>query len=297
MNQQEIQEVRAKALRFMEKHTMSQASFANHVNVSPTTMSQFIRELYSGNLEEICTKITDFIDLEVERQETPSDFDFVETSVAIQVRDALNIAKKTRRPVIITSQPGDGKTEALNHYADSQTILITCRSTMNTLNLMGELASRVKVSTKNSTDHILRRIATSFVSKPRTLIIDEAQHLRPRSLDAIRYIWDMAKIPVMLSGNDELVQTLQSDARLAQILSRLTYMKILRISYEDAVHLIQQRFPGMAPQTMRKLYDTSQSTRMLCDFIVTLHIICKNKNIKIPTPEIIKQVTALKFAA
>lgn len=299
MNQAELASIKERALRYLADHAdLSDAKFANAVGISPSAFSQYKRDAYQGNVDAIAKAIDDYLTLEVGREETPADFTFVETNVAIQVRDAMKLASTLKRMVIITSPPGDGKTEALRHYATSaQTIFMTGRSTMNTLNMLIEMAERLKVNTKNNADTILRRLITSFQEKPRTLIIDEAQHLRVRSLDALRAIWDNSHLPIILSGNDELIATMQSDQRMQQFMSRLQHFRVSRISYDDAKALIAQRFPGMDDKTMRGLYNASTSTRMLCDIVLALDLLCKNQGLREPSPEMIKSVKPLKFAA
>jgi hypothetical protein len=299
MNQIELDAVKQRAVQYLaERPDLSDAKFANAVGVSPSAFSQFKRDAYQGNVEAIANAINDYINTEIGRNETPAEFHFVETNVAMQVRDAMKLATTLKRMVIITSPPGDGKTEALRHYATTaQTIFMTGRSTMNTLNMLGELAERIKVSTKNNADMILRRLIGAFSEKPRTLVIDEAQHLRVRSLDALRAIWDSCRIPIILAGNDELISTMQSDQRMQQFLSRLQHFRVQRISFEDAKALIVQRFPGMSEAHMRSLYTSSTSTRMLCDFILALDLLCKMQNLREPNAEMLKQVKPLKFAA
>lgn len=299
MNQADLASIKERALRFIAEHPdLSDAKFANAVGISPSAFSQYKRDAYQGNIETIAKAISDYLATEYGREETPADFTFIETNVAIQVRDAMRLATTLKRMVIITSPPGDGKTEALRHYATSaQTIFITGRSTMNTLNMLVELAERIKVSTKNNADMILRRLITAFQEKPRTLIIDEAQHLRVRSLDALRAIWDTSHLPIILAGNDELIATMQSDQRMQQFLSRLQHFRVQRISFDDAKALISQRFPGMDDKTMRGLYQCSTSTRMLCDIVLALDLLCKMQGLKEPNADMIKQVKPLKFAA
>ncbi len=299
MNQADYQAIKDRALRFIAEHPeYSDAKFANAIGISPSAFSQYKRDAYQGNVDSIAKAIEDFLNTEIGRNETPADFQFVETNVALQVRDAIKFGTTLKRMVIITSPPGDGKTEALRHYATTaQTIYLTGRSTMNTLNLLIELAERMKVSTKNNADTILRRLIMAFAEKPRTLVIDEAQHLRVRSLDALRAIWDACHIPIILAGNDELISTMQSDQRMQQFLSRLQHFRVQRISFEDAKNLIAQRFPGMNETTMRGLYNSTISTRMLCDIILALDLLCKMNGLREPNPEMLKQVKPLKFAA
>ncbi len=296
MNQEELQTIRNSALRFIADNEWSDARFANSIGISASAFSQWKRDAYQGDVESIAAAVSDFLEVEDKRRQTPSDFEFFETSVAIQIRDAMRFAQTLKRMVIITSPPGDGKTESLRHYANAQTVYLTARSTMHTLNMLQELAERIKVTQRNNADTILRRLIDGFTEKPRTLIIDEAQHLRVRSLDAIRAIWDETRIPVILAGNDELIATMKSDPRHAQILSRLQHVKVQRIQFKDAVALIKQRFPNMPARDMRKIYESCASTRVLVDIVSALFLTCQMQS-KEPDQSIIESIIQFRIAA
>ena len=296
MNQEQLQTTLGRALKYIGDTGISDATFANAICISPSAFSQYKRQAYQGNVDAITNAIQDYLETETQRQETPADFDFVETSVAVQIRDAMRYATTLKRMVIITSPPGDGKTEALRHYSNSQTVFLTARSTMMTIPMLQELAERIKVSQKNNADMILRRLIAGFKEKPRTLIIDEAQHLRIRSLDALRAIWDETRIPIILSGNFELIQTMKSDQRFQQLLSRLQHIQVQRIQFKDAIALIKQRFTAMPAKEMRMLYEQCPNTRALCNVIMALDLTCKIHKKEVDA-DMIRQVMAFRIAA
>jgi DNA transposition AAA+ family ATPase len=296
MNQEQLQNIKAAALRYIADKSISDAKFANAIGISASAFSQYKRDAYVGNVEAVATAISDYLDTEIRRNQTAADFEFVETTVALQIREAMNYSNTLKRMVIITSPPGEGKTMALHYYANSQTVYLTARSTMHTLNMLIELAERMKVSTKNNADIILRRLITGFTEKPRTIIIDEAQHLRIRSLDAIRAIWDDTRIPVILSGNEELIATMKADPRHAQLLSRLQHIKLPRIQFKDAIALIKQRFPGMLSKDMRMIFEACPSTRVLCDVISAIDYLGTQQHREVDS-EMIRQVMSFRLAA
>jgi len=298
MSEQIISDARRDAIAFIQKRGWSDARFANKCGISPSAFSQFKREQYPGDSATLAKSISAFLVLEEERSKTPAEFAFVETAVALQVKDAMIFAERLKKMVLITSPPGAGKSEALWHYVNPATsFVLTCRSTMNTINLLTELAETIKVSTKQNSDVILRRLVQGFTARPKTVIIDEAQHLRARSLDALRHIWDLSKIPIIIIGNDELLLSFSHDGRLQQMRDRLMHWRLQPITFGDAKALISQRFPAMTETQMKEIHRNCISTRSLCDTILALHLFCKTRKIEMPSQEMTKQVAQLKMVA
>jgi len=303
MNKEQIEEIRQECTCYIDNrrdnrvNPMSVSKFANLANISTSALSQWLNDRYKGDSEKIAQSVREYLDEAKDKVWTKESFDFVETSVAMQVRDALMFAVKLQRMVLVTSPPGDGKSEALRKYKTNQMILIEARSTTNCHALLYEIAEKQKVCRQNGVDLILRRLADDFKTKPRTLIIDESQHLNTRSLDALRHLWDQARIPILLSGNDEMLVKLQEEASLQQLASRLQHWRVQRISFEDAEKLIVQRFPNMALKMKKMIYEACSSTRSLCDMILALYLFCRMRSLKEPTQEIFKQVIKFKVAA
>ena len=228
-------EAQNKASKYMAKNNISAAKFSNLIKVSQTAFSQFMRNIYTGNIDVICTNINSFLALEFEREAVGNDFEFVETQNSTSVSDAIKYSEVVKRIVLITSKPGAGKTVALlKHAASYRVMFITARATMNTHSFIMTLAENVGVSQRQNTDIILQRVAEALLEKPRTIIIDEAQHLAVRAFDSLRYIWDMTKIPIVISGNEELLQTVRKDARLHQFVSRLQHWRLQnKVTFEE----------------------------------------------------------------
>ena len=294
---EEIDAARKRALRYMGKNKMSQTRLANKIGISASSFSLWLKDQYTGDVNKTTEKVLDFLKLENERDKTPSDFDFIETSVAKQVRDALTYSEMLRRIVMITSPPGDGKTMALRHYVNPhRSVFITARSTLVINSFVHEITDELisqALGVKN-TDQILRRIADVLKARPKTIVIDEAQHLNSKSLDALRYIHDESQAPIFLSGNDELLETIRTAPRMQQLGSRLHHFRVQRISFEDAKNLISQRFPAMKDTQMKTLYSHCRSTRGLCDMVLALDLFCRNQNIPEPTPELTEMVKKIK---
>ena len=61
--------------------------------------------------------------------------------------------------------------------------------------------------------------------------------------------------------------------------------------------MISQRFPKMPKEMMRKLYNTSYSTRYLTDIIITLQVFCYQKGMSLPDQETFEIVKKMKIAA
>ena len=93
------------------------------------------------------------------------------------------------------------------------------------------LAQALGITERYSSQSVSRAIVAHMKGTNGLLIIDEAQHLSPASLDQMRTLHDLAKIGLALIGSETLARKFQEFARdthFAQLSSRIG-MRLVRL--------------------------------------------------------------------
>lgn len=196
----------------------TQKSVSVATGISTAVISNYLKEKYPGNVEALETKIAQFLNLSLQREEAETsriEIGFIETSVVKQVDELLNNCHVECRVGILTGASGLGKTTGVEHYlADhSDVIVIYGRPSITLKSLLQELAEKVGVENRGSADNLFRRIASKLKGSRRMIVIDEAEHLTARVFDTARRFADKewAGIGVVFVGLPRLWHILCSN--------------------------------------------------------------------------------------
>lgn len=177
------------------KQENTQKSVSDATGISTAAISNYLKGKYPGNVEALETRIAQFLNLSLQREEAAStctEIGFIETSVVKQVDELLNNCHVQCRLGILTGCSGLGKTTGVEHYLanHSDVIVIYGRPSITLKSLLQELAEKVGVESRGSADNLFRRIASKLKGSRRMIVIDEAEHLTARVFDAARRFVD-----------------------------------------------------------------------------------------------------------
>lgn len=125
--------------------------------------------------------------------------------------------------LLVTSVPGYGKTETLLWLATQQpnVVYLRAKSGYNPHWLMSDLLSELRRAPERHTEDMFRAALAILKSRPGyKLIIDEAEHAmaNKKVVEAIRDLSDLAQIPVILVGMDQIQDRVE---RYPQVTSRV----------------------------------------------------------------------------
>lgn len=152
---------------------------------------------------------------------------FCRTPAAEDMRQVIVVARKIGALGSIVAAPGTGKTTTLKHYAETEDGARYCvmdptiRSMSAMLAVVCETLAAVPAKGCAATLEIAcNAVRWGDVS---VLLVDEAQHLDDRCLDALRSIYDRTGCPVVFAGNHSLRERMNDGARsaFAQLTSRI----------------------------------------------------------------------------
>ncbi len=102
--------------------------------------------------------------------------------------------------------------------------------------LLQMIATELGLKPLRTTDQVFLQVAHQLSKSQRPLLVDEADHiLNDRSIEAIRKLHDVAGVPVILMGEENLPQRLQ---RWERVHSRmLSWVPVEDATTEDVDHL------------------------------------------------------------
>lgn len=224
-----IQSIRDK----IAKKKLSQSRAANEIGISSSALSQFMSGQYAGSNDSVCKKVQTWITTSEEREEIeqqlPAAPDFIETPTAQKIMAALSYSQVAGDITIIYGSAGLGKTVASRQYAKSRSNVWVATMTPTTAGLGPCLyrvseACGVRGAGGGRSWKVEKEIIDRISDTNGQIIIDEAQHLELRSIEALRGIHDATGIGLALVGNELVYHRITGGRRqveFAQLFSRI----------------------------------------------------------------------------
>lgn len=205
----------------------SQAKAARLMGISEATFSRWLNGSYP-NPENVEPIIEDFLEKNKKREETKTGIsNFAETCMSVEIWNALSYYRTQKCIGCIFGDAGIGKTKTLTEWAKdkSDVIIITARPAFSGSKSFAKLLARsLKSRSHGSCDEIYLDIINKLKGTDKMLIIDEAQHLRLRTIEDIRSLNDdpETNTTVVFVGNQLVYRKLKGsqEAEFAQLFSR-----------------------------------------------------------------------------
>ena len=157
---------------------------------------------------------------------------FLETRSWMQFQHACKTAIDENVIVVVYARPGVGKSRSLQEYKTNKMttmpIDILCSANITTRYFAQKIARVLGLSDKPPTAQLEDNIAEKLKRNPRPLFVDQANYLNEKALGTICYLWEKARIPVVLIGTKDLFELFTT--------SRLTQEVRAQLSSRVAMH-------------------------------------------------------------
>lgn len=216
----------------MEEAGLSQAKAANEIGISDSAYSQWLAGKYKGDVTAVEAKVARWLESRAERAKLaaslPAAPAWVETHTAKRVLAGLSYAQMAGDISVIYGGAGLGKTSAAKYYAQNHpnVWLATMTSSTNTL---GSALERVAIAcgirpTSTRASRIEADLVERLEETGGLLIVDEAQHLNTRALEALRGLHDATGVGLAIMGNEMVYARITGGRRaaeFAQLFSRV----------------------------------------------------------------------------
>ena len=210
----------------MERLGLSQAAAAKRMQISATTLSQWLGGKYGGDVPAVEAKVRRWIDTEREAEKRSLASAGLDTHrdlrVTGEVAALLAHAQAVGDIVLITGSSGAGKSWAAKRYCATHSVAWYLQMTSAVRSLSGllELVSDAvgAGAWHPSALKAERAVIERLQDRGALLVVDEAHHLTGRLLDELRCIRDIAGCGLALIGEERLTATL---TRCPQIVGRI----------------------------------------------------------------------------
>jgi len=203
---------------------ITQASLARSIGISSSQLSLYIKGKYPSNTQLLESKIKDFINNYEYKDIVLDEFKVIKTDDLNKVNFVINEAIVCHDMAIIYGKAGCGKTVAIKEFVSThpEAILIEVIPGMSTKSLLNDICDALSVS-KGSNDVMVKSISKAFKKREAVLIIDEAENLTTKSLEAVRRIYDFSNVATILVGTYALLNNLKGrKGELLQLYSRIS---------------------------------------------------------------------------
>ncbi|EHJ3657087.1 AAA family ATPase [Salmonella enterica] len=256
-----MQELIERLKKIKERSNYSQTDLALKIGRSPAVINQFLQGKYKGDLDDVTARIGDFIETEEARFDAkfkaPS---FIETASTIRAKELINFARQYRTICVLTATSGLGKSTILKECKTKykHTILIEVTPGFTPRALMRALLTVLKpdYSRSLSTADLMKECIACLQKTEYLILVDEAELLPYQTLEALRRLYDMTEVGLVLAGLPRLSSNLLGeDGEHVQMYSRVSQYLDLndKFSRRDFDALVVRMMPEAVDDEIREL--------------------------------------------
>lgn len=265
---------------FMADNDISQKQMAKLIGQSATTVNQLLKANYKGDVEKMISKVVEVINSYDSRSRHKGS-GYVETTIAMAIggliKNVDGYSGDNEGCIgVVIGDSGHGKSECLRQYAkvNQHGYYIQLDDSMGTRDIFAAIGRAVGTTESGLKSVIARRIIDKLCDRHAILFIDEASSLNVSVLNQLRQvIVDQSACPMILSGNADLLKTIESGRSrkgyesLDQFQSRM--LRVLNLD-----EIASNGDGGLySPKDMQKLYQYG-GIKLAKSAIKTLRKIC-----------------------
>lgn len=235
------EELRGWLERFMREHenlTSNVLSRHDHIGSSRTALDQYLDGTYflpktsggagvqpgNSNLENKIRAYREKVEGTIGTGGNA--IGFLETIAFQRMCMAWETAVTERVIVVAYSDPGAGKSFNIAQLKvrrmTTMPVSILCSRNVTTGYFVQRLAEELDLSIHYSIPRLEDMIAHKLRKNPRGIIVDQANYLSERSLGTICHIWEVATVPIMLVGTQDLYDLFTTSNMTQDVRAQLT---------------------------------------------------------------------------
>lgn len=231
-----------KLLEMMQEKGLKQSEVCRALDLSPASLSQWLKNEYKANDKNIVLKVEAFIKREAEKeQSTKYKKAFIETKIS---KTIFEIARKCHikgKIGVAYGNAGIGKTTAVKEYAKSNydAVLIEADLGYTPKVLFQKLLRKLGMTPSGSIHDMHEAVIEKLANSGKLIIIDEAEHLPYKALELIRRVYDKSGTGILLIGMPKLYHNLCGKrGEFEQLYTRALYKIPLDLLTKDDVKAI-----------------------------------------------------------
>lgn len=251
----------------------SQSAAGKKIGYSSSVISTYLKGEYKGDVNKLEAKLTElFANIEASRkiESIKIDAGYVPTSVSVGVYGTIRMCHLKGGFAMECGEAGIGKTMACKKYAEdypNTAIYISINPCLNNITAVLKLLCRKLRLPYGRKDDMFLNICDALYGDRKVIIIDEAQHLTIKTLEAIRALFDIQEnVGVCLVGNIGINETINKTVgNYAQICNRMK-LRNIRSTKDINTDDIKLLFPAVqndkkAVELLLRVARTDQAVR------------------------------------
>lgn len=216
---------------------LSQADVAREADISPSTLSEYLRDRYPGDRNAIAAQLNKWLTARERfaqaRARIPVSPVYQPLETSIEIETYLTYARTAGRMVTICGNPGVSKTSTATQFAhaDPRAWIAAMDPSTRGVNtcLVAILDAMGRPDARGTPQGLARQIITEALRSECLIIVDEAQHLSDQSIEQLRAINDRVRSQggrcgIVLMGNQSAYSKIAHDGSrpaFAQVSSRM----------------------------------------------------------------------------
>jgi DNA transposition AAA+ family ATPase len=228
---------RQKLIEYMTKNNVKQSQISKELGVSKATLSLFINDSYTGDNNDVANKIEQFLNMGSAREALAREPEIcLSISNTERILEKVEITHITNDILLIYGAAGCGKSTALKHYSNTHNGVIYVEADVTTASprsILYLILKELGLETNGAMSKMMLLLIERLKQTNNLIIIDEAQHLTPKSFDTLRALNDKAGIGIVYSGNPSILRRMygRKEEEFDQVYSRIGYHCELNNSY------------------------------------------------------------------
>lgn len=215
---------------------------------------------------------------------------FVATAAWHEFQMACKIAENEKVIVIVYGPPGVGKSRCLQEYLMDAlatvpvSVLVSPNDTPRTF--VQKLAKELGIDKASAVAILEQNIADKLRRSGRPVFIDQANYLSEKGLGTVCYLWEVARVPVVLIGTPALYEKFttskETEEVRAQLSSRVAvYHRIGGLRIEEAKAILERGLGQDATdEVVRRIYDLTKGIHRHVDMVIPRILELKELNRK-----------------
>ena len=277
-------------------HTTAVLSRHGHIGYSKPALDAYLKGAYGvpkedggtgGNVDRVEHAIAQFRERVEGTVRHGFANTFVETRAWKQMQRACATAINENAIVVVYASPGKGKSRSLTEFTvrnmTTAPILVKCSASVTTLYFLQKICHSLNLPERGTAARLEDEIIKNLRKHPRPLFVDQANYLALKALASIAYIWEEARVPVVLVGTTllyDMFRTVGSEDERAQLASRVAmHFMLSDLSQEEAKAIIKRGLGEDATdENIAEVIKVTQCVHRYLDNAITRILDLKKRN-------------------
>lgn len=271
LEKQQESNVLLRAKQLLKEGVFNQKTLAEKAGCSQTTISQWLKSEYPGDVNKLENQISQFLSIHSQRSRYQKlNLGFVETSVADRLFSIAKMCQLNSEVGVAYGTSGLGKSTAIKNYAikNPGVLIIDPDENASAKSILESLAEQLGIRGLSKNYELAREIQKRLLNSGFLVIVDESENLKSLCFRTLRKLHDRCDFTfgILFVGTEWLYRKLNMmKGDLAYLTSRIGYWEALdNLKQKDVELLVRQAIPNCSDDNIQSFLNlTRRNARVL----------------------------------